>query len=171
MQATQMSDNVKMVVLDKTFDSIRGGSANVVRNGLRNSPLLRNLLPAAVIRGLIGESFPIGVPVLGVTDKNGNPVATDGCNNVQKAKEYTGLLVCIEGKQDETMGYEWKKEEIGDEPPRDICQQTLSSSITDARRGIAQQENTFSCFTDQEHTPQLNQESQTFILEHIQKFA
>lgn len=95
MNATQLSDKVKVAILDKPFDN----GANVAANVVRNNTASESLLPSAMIRGVMSVAFPTNRKVPGVPG-----AVTDGCNNVKKARAFKGKLIVMGGKYDDCMG-------------------------------------------------------------------
>lgn len=103
MHATQLSDNIRYVALSKGYDSAKNVCANTTKNLRERTPIFK-LLPSALVRGLAAKAMPEGRVVPGVKDKNGKSYHTDGCNNMAKVKEYSGVLVTVGGNKDHLMG-------------------------------------------------------------------
>lgn len=103
MHATQLSDKVKIAILDKPFDNVRNVAANVANNSLHK--FIRLLLPPAIVKGIFGRAFPVGRMVPGVNKPDGSDYFTDGLDNRRKAKLFDHPLVCFGGSRDHLMGY------------------------------------------------------------------
>lgn len=100
-------DVVKFVIAEQTLGKAKDVAVNVIRNQIST------LIPEAVIRGVVGNAFPVGRLVPGVTDFEGKPYLTDGLNNVRKShilrqQSEKGVGNCwvyaIRAKRDEMMG-------------------------------------------------------------------
>lgn len=99
-------DVVKFVVAEQTLGKAKDVAVNILRNQ-------SDLIPDAVIRGVVGSAFPVDRLVSGVTDLEGKPYLTDGLNNVRKANHLreqaeNGVGNCqvygIRAKKDLVMG-------------------------------------------------------------------
>lgn len=96
MHATKLRpEAVKIAVLDKTLDNVPNVAANLVHN----IGVPEGLVPAAVVRGIVGSTCPLGRAVPGVSG-----YYTDGNDNVRKAAHFKGVLVTIGGTKDSLMG-------------------------------------------------------------------
>lgn len=103
--AMLLSDKVDVAILDQTFDNIRNCVANNVNNSTEESPIMRALFPPAIVKGLVGASFPVGRMVNGVKKPGGFDYFTDGLNNKRKVRLFNHPLVCVGGNQDKIMAY------------------------------------------------------------------
>lgn len=99
MHATQLSDRVKCVILDKPFNNAVGVSENLLNNTAA-------AVPSWLVRTAMRAGMPAGEKVYGVTDWEGKEYCTDGCDNVKKAGQYKGILISIGGILDNYMGYD-----------------------------------------------------------------
>lgn len=110
MHATQISDKIKMLVLENTFDNPVHASGIMFDEILRQikfKSMIRSLIafffPLAVIRGLARSILPLDRMVPGVKTKGGLQYMTDGHNNVKKMESYSQHLCVLAAIDDELM--------------------------------------------------------------------